>query len=60
MVEVVSPVLQSNVPVASVESVDVPSQLFTTVTDGVAGAVFGSALPVPGSLVQPLTVAVTV
>lgn len=35
--EVVAPVLHNKVPVAVVERVDVPLQLFTTVTPGVAG-----------------------
>ncbi len=35
--EVVAPLLQCKIPVAVVESVDVPLQLFTTVTAGVAG-----------------------
>ena len=60
IVVVVSPVLQSKVPVAAVESVEVPSQLSTTVTTGVAGVVLGAAVPLPGKLVQPFTVVVTV
>ena len=43
-----------------VESVDVPLQLFTTVTTGVAGTAFGADMRLPGTLVQPLTVCVTV
>ena len=39
--------------------VDEP-QLFTTLTDGVGGAVLGNAVPLPGVLVQPFTVCVTV
>ena len=38
--EVVSVVLHNNVPVAVVDNVDVPLQLFTTVTEGVAGVAF--------------------
>jgi hypothetical protein len=57
--EPVDPVLHKRLPVASVDNVDVPSQLLTTVTIGVAGVVFGAAMPVPGKLVQPLTVVVT-
>jgi putative N-acetylmannosamine-6-phosphate epimerase len=60
MEEVVAPVLHNNVPVAVVDKVDVPLQLLTTFTIGVAGAVFGAAVPDPASLVQPLTVCVTV
>ena len=37
MVEVVSLVLHNNVPVAVVDNVDVPLQLFTTFTVGVEG-----------------------
>ena len=40
MVEVVSLVLQSNVPDAVVDNVDVPLQLFTTFTEGVEGVAF--------------------
>jgi len=56
---VVAPLLHSNVPVAVVESVELP-QLFTTDTVGVAGVVLGAAIPLPGALVHPLTVVVTV
>ena len=54
------PLLQSNVPVAFVDKVDVPLQLSTTVTDGAVGVVFGDAVPDPAALVHPLTVVVTV
>ncbi len=54
------PVLHNRSPDASVDRVDVPSQLSTTVTTGVAGADFGSAMPDPGALLQPLMVVVTV
>ena len=37
--EVVSDVLHNNVPEAVVDNVDVPLQLFTTFTEGVAGVV---------------------
>jgi hypothetical protein len=57
--DVVAPVLHKSEPVAVVESVELP-QLFTTVTTGVDGVVLGAAVPVPGKLVQPFTVAVTV
>ena len=60
IVVVVSPVLHSRVPGAVVERVEVPSQLSTTVTSGVAGVVLGAAVPLPGKLIQPLTVVVTV
>ena len=43
-----------------VDNVDVPLQLLTTVTIGVAGVVFGAAVPDPASLAQPFTVCVTV
>jgi len=59
MLELDSPVLHSRDPAAVVDKVDDP-QLFTTLTDGVAGTVLGAAVPVPGGLVHPLTVAVTV
>ena len=39
MDEAVSAVLHNNVPVAVVDKVDMPLQLFTTVTEGVAGGV---------------------
>ena len=57
---VVSVVLHNNVPDAVVDKVDVPSQLFTTFTEGAAGVVFGAAVPEPASLIQPSTVWVTV
>ena len=57
---VVSVVLHNNVPDAVVDNVDVPLQLFTTLTEGVAGVVFGEATPEPAELVQPFTVCVTV
>ena len=60
MEDVLSPVLQRNMPAALVERVDVPLQLSTTVTTGAAGVVFGAAVPEPGSLLQPpVTVVVT-
>ena len=60
MLGVASPVLHSNVPAVVVDRVDVPLQLLTTVTTGVAGVVLGAAVPLPEALVQPLTVWVTV
>ena len=54
---VVAALLHSRVPVTPVAvSVDVPSQLLTTVTPGAAGAVLGAAVPDPAALVQPLRV----
>ena len=52
--------LHNNDPDAVVDSVDVPLQLFTTVTTGASGVVFGAAMPEPAALVQPFTVVVTV
>ena len=43
MLDALEPLLQYNVPAASVDKVDVPLQLFTTVTIGVAGVAFGFA-----------------
>ena len=60
MLDDVAPVLHNRLPAALVDSVDVPLQLSTTVTTGVAAAVFGLAVPLPGLLVQPFTVVVTV
>ena len=57
--EVLSPVLHNKAPVAVVDNVEVP-QLFTTVTTGAGGVVFGAAMPEPAALIQPLTVCVTV
>lgn len=57
--EVVAPLLHNKLPVAVVVSVELP-QLFTTVTTGVAGVDLGAATPLPGKLVQPLTVLLTV
>ena len=56
----VPPVLHNNVPNADVDNVEVPSQLFTTFTEGAVGVVFGAAVPDPEALVQPSTVCVTV
>ena len=57
--EAVEPLLHNNAPVAFVESVELP-QLFATVTTGVAGVDFGAAIPLPGALVQPSSVLLTV
>jgi hypothetical protein len=53
-------VLHNSVPAAVVDKLDVPLQLLTTVTTGVAGGVLGAAIPLPDALVQPFTVWVTV
>lgn len=58
--EEVSPLLHSRLPVALIESVDVPLQLSCTETSGTEGVVFGFAVPLPASLLQPFTDAVTV
>nr|WP_235861267.1 hypothetical protein [Pontibacter flavimaris] len=42
MEEAVSPVLHKSEPAAVVDKVEVPSQLFTTVTSGVTGVVQGA------------------
>ena len=60
MVEVLSLVLHNNDPAALVDNVDVPLQLFTTVTPGAGGVVLGAATPEPAALVHPFTVDVTV
>ena len=52
--------LHNNVPGALVDRVEVPLQLLTTVTTGVARGIFGTAVPVPGKLVHPSSVLVTV
>ena len=56
---VLAPLLHNNVPVAVVVKTELP-QLFTTVTAGAVGAATGAATPLPATLVQPLTVLVTV
>ena len=58
MLDVVAPLLHNRLPAALVDKVDVP-QLFTTVTTGVEGIVFGAATPLPAVLLQPLTVEMT-
>ena len=50
------PVLHNKLPPALVDNVELPLQLFITVTTGVAGAVPGAARPEPAALVQPFTV----
>ena len=59
MDKVVAPVLHNKVPASVVESVDVPLQLFTTDTTGVAGVDLGAAIPTPAMLGQPFSVDVT-
>ena len=56
---VLAPLLHNKVPVAVVDSADVP-QLFVTVTTGAEGIAFGADVPLPAALVQPFTVVVTV
>jgi hypothetical protein len=56
---VVALLLHNSVPVAVVESVDVPLQLSTTVTVGAEAVVFGAAVPDPAALVHPFDVCVT-
>ena len=57
--EVVWPLLHSNEPVAVVDNTELP-QLFTTVTTGADGTALGADNPLPGALVHPSTVVVTV
>jgi hypothetical protein len=52
------PVLHNKVPVAVVDNVEVPSQLFTTFTTGAVGVVLGAATPEPCKLVHPLALVV--
>jgi len=59
MFGVVAPVFQSSEPAAVVDNVDDP-QLFATDIAGGGGMATGFAVPVPGELVQPFTVVVTV
>jgi hypothetical protein len=48
----------NKVPVAVVDNVEVPSQLFTTFTTGAVGVVLGAATPEPCKLVHPLALVV--
>ena len=57
---VVAPLFHNILPAAFVDRVEVPLQLFTTVTTGIAGVVFGAAVPLPARLIQPLFEVVTV
>jgi hypothetical protein len=59
MDEVVAPLLHNKEPVNDVAvNVELP-QLFTTVTPGADGNVFGAATPLREGLVHPFTVCVT-
>ena len=58
--EVISPVLHNKMPVAEVERVEVPLQLFTTVTGGAGVGGLGAAVALPFELVQPFNVVATV
>ncbi len=61
--EVVAPVLHNKLPpdgAAVLVNVDVPLQLFTTVTTGVDGTALGADVPLPAALTHPFTVCVTV
>ena len=60
MDEVIAPLLHNKVPAAVVDKTEVPLQLFTTVTTGVAGIAFGADVPLPFALVHPFTVVFTV
>jgi hypothetical protein len=62
MDEVVAPLLHNTLPPEGivVDKTDVPLQLFTTVTTGVAGTAFGADVPLPAVLVHPFTICVTV
>ena len=53
---VVCPVLHNNDPVKPVAVNNELPQLLATITFGVEGIAFGAAVPVPGALVEPLTV----
>ena len=58
--EVVAPLLHNNEPVKDVAvNIELP-QLSTTDTVGADGIAFGAATPLPGRLVHPFTVCVTV
>jgi hypothetical protein len=60
MDEVVAPLLHNKEPVKDVAvNVELP-QLFTTVTPGADGISLGAATPLPGRLIHPFTVCVTV
>jgi hypothetical protein len=59
MDEVVAPLLHNKDPVVAVAVNTEPPQLFTTVTVGGTGIVFGADVPLPAALVQPFKVCVT-
>ena len=59
IVAVVAPVLHNNVPVNEPAVNTLLLQLLVTVTVG-AGTLTGAAIPLPGALVHPLTVCLTV
>ena len=60
MIEVVvAPLLHNIASPAGIDSVELP-QLFTTVTTGAAGMVFGAATPEPAALLHPFTFCLTV
>ena len=59
-VAVVAPLLHNKFPVVPVAVNTELPQLFVTVTPGATGIVLGDAVPLPDTLVQPLTVCVTV
>ena len=60
MDEVAAPLLHNKEPVNDVAvNVELP-QLSTTVTTGAGGIAFGAATPLPGRLLQPFNVCVTV
>ena len=60
LVEELALVLHHKLPDAVVDKVEVPLQLFTTVTTGVVSPTLGAAVPLPAALVQPFSVVVTV
>lgn len=57
---VVAPLLHSNVPVKFDAVKTELLQLSATLTEGAVGIGLGAAVPLPGVLVQPPTVCVTV
>ena len=57
--DVVWPLLHCNEPLALVDNMELP-QLFVTDTTGAVGVDFGADTPIPGALVHPSTVVVTV
>ena len=58
--EVVAPLLHNSEAAGGLtERVEVPLQLLTTVTTGIAGIDLGAAALLPAALVHPFTVVVT-